>query len=89
MEGADLPLPSLDGEVRLKITPGLKSEGTLRVPLRGLPSGNGACGDLLVQYRLIHPPRLSRKQVTILKRLEEMPGFSPVRDDKGFFPREF
>jgi molecular chaperone DnaJ len=89
MEGADLQLPGLNGEVRLKITPGLKPEGTLKVSSRGLPKADGNCGDLLVQYRIFIPRKLSRRQLTILKRLEEMPGFSPASDEKGFFPREF
>jgi molecular chaperone DnaJ len=88
MEGADLHLPSLNGDVRLKITPGLKPEGILKVPSRGLPGADGTSGDLLVQYRLFIPQKLSRRQLTILKRLEEMPGFSPALDARGFFPRE-
>jgi molecular chaperone DnaJ len=87
LEGDELRLPALNGEVRLKISPGLKSEGTLKVASRGLAKADGSRGDLLIQYRLFMPKRLSKKQSLLLKRLEELPGFSPAQDEKGFFPR--
>jgi molecular chaperone DnaJ len=84
LSGLEVRAPSLEGCLSLKIEPGSKSEGTLRVRSRGLPDAGGSRGDLLVQYKLALPSTLNRKQAALLKKLEETPGFNPPRDEEGF-----
>jgi molecular chaperone DnaJ len=84
LAGAELRVPSLEGPVSLKIEPGSKSESMLRVRDRGLPDPAGVRGDLLVHYRVHLPATLTRKQLALLKKLEESPGFTPERDEQGF-----
>lgn len=87
LEGDELQVPSLRGAISLKLEPGGKPSGTLKVRGRGLPKPDGERGDLLVQYYLCVPERISRKQMQIMKRLESTPGFSPKSDSRGWYPR--
>jgi molecular chaperone DnaJ len=87
LNGTDLRVPSLEGPLTLKLDPGSKPEGVLRVRRRGLPGPDGVRGNLLVQYRLCVPETLNRKQIALLIKLENSPGFIPELDEKGFNPR--
>jgi len=84
LEGVELRVPSLNGEIRLKIEPNMKPEGMLKISGRGLPQSDGSRGDLLVQYHLCIPKKLTKKQLALLKRLEETPDFAPTLDAQGF-----
>ncbi|MCB9760660.1 MAG: J domain-containing protein [Alphaproteobacteria bacterium] len=64
LRGASLPVPSLDGEVRLKVPPGSQSGARLRLRGKGVRRGRGEPGDLYVtlDVRLpqVDPERLDR-----------------------------
>jgi molecular chaperone DnaJ len=77
LEGATLQVPALEETIALRLAPGLKSEGCLKVRGRGMPRADGSRGDLLVEYRLCVPRKLNKKQQALLKRLEATPGFQP------------
>ncbi len=77
LEGTILRVPSLEETISLKLAPGLKPEGCLKVRGRGMPRADGSRGDLLVKYRLCVPRKLNRKQQSLLKRLEATQGFHP------------
>lgn len=86
LAGSELRVPSLEGSLTLKIEPGSKPEGTLRLRGRGLPGPGGIRGDLLVYYRLCIPTTLTHKQYALLQKLENTPGFTPELDAQGFTP---
>jgi molecular chaperone DnaJ len=65
--GTTLRVPTLDGAVSLKITPGTPSGRTLRVRGRGVPARSGA-GDLLVTVEVAVPPTLSPEAREALER---------------------
>ncbi|RJP79556.1 MAG: J domain-containing protein [Candidatus Zixiibacteriota bacterium] len=75
LEGVTLRVPSLNGMLSLKLDPGAKPEGVLKLRGRGLPQPDGSRGDLLVEYRLAVPETLSPKQKALLKKLEGTEGF--------------
>jgi molecular chaperone DnaJ len=86
-EGCDLTVPTLNGTVSVAIESGQAPEGTLRVRKRGMPKQDGDHGDLIIKYSLSIPKSLSKKQRSLLKKIESTEGFSPQTDDDGFFPR--
>ena len=88
LEGCELRVPSLKNPIALKIESGKKSSGTLKVRGRGMPKNGGGCGDLVVKYALSRPQKISKKQRSILKRLEATDGFSPRLDARGWCTRE-
>ncbi|NEK59789.1 molecular chaperone DnaJ [Geodermatophilus sabuli] len=67
--GATLTVPTLDGNVSLKVPPGTASGQTLRVRGRGVP-GKGRSGDLLVTVEVAVPKRLSAAAEEAVKVLE-------------------
>ncbi len=58
VNGVDLRVPTLDGAVTLRVSPGTPSGRTLRVRGRGVPRRNGSAGDLLVTVEISVPPYL-------------------------------
>ena len=59
--GAEITVPTLTGNVRLKVPAGTPSGKTFRVKGRGVPREKGRPGDLLVTVQVAVPPKLSRK----------------------------
>ena len=66
--GTTLTVPTLDGNVSLKVPPGTASGRTLRVRGRGVP-GKGRTGDLLVTIEVAVPARLTPEQRELLEKL--------------------
>ncbi|MFM2152525.1 MAG: hypothetical protein RL199_960 [Pseudomonadota bacterium] len=56
MEGAEVEVPTLKGNVKLRIPPGTQSGKKLRLRGQGLPSLKGAEGDLYVVAQVQVPP---------------------------------
>ncbi|MGR6966368.1 molecular chaperone DnaJ [Geodermatophilus sp. URMC 61] len=67
--GATLTVPTLDGNVTLKVPAGTASGQTLRVRGRGVP-GKGRSGDLLVTVEVAVPKRLTPAAQDAVKVLE-------------------
>ena len=54
--GGQATLPTLEGEVTVKIPPGTSSGRKIRLRGKGFPSAAGAFGDLLAEFRIVTPP---------------------------------
>ena len=71
--GTTLTVPTLDGNVSLKVPAGTSSGRTLRVRGRGI-KGKGRSGDLLVTLEVAVPVKLTPAQRKVIETLaEEMP----------------
>jgi len=68
--GAELPVPGLNGEERLKIPEGTQGGAVFRIKGRGLadPRGGGR-GDLYYHVRVVTPSKLTREQRKIMEQL--------------------
>jgi molecular chaperone DnaJ len=75
--GAHIRLPTLNGDVTLKVPAGTASGRTFRVRGKGAPKSKGGTGDLLVTVRVEVPGKLSREQKDLLKKLQQAEGESP------------
>ncbi len=70
--GTDLPLPTLDGEIRLKVPEGTQSGKEFRVRGKGVPHLNEhGRGDLIVQIMVQTPKRLTKVQKELVRQLGE------------------
>jgi molecular chaperone DnaJ len=68
--GADLPVPGLNGEERLKIPEGTQSGAVFRIKVHGLPDPRGGGrGDLYYHVRVLTPSKLTREQRKIMEQL--------------------
>jgi molecular chaperone DnaJ len=82
--GADVPIPTLDGPVTLRIPPGTASGTTLRVRGRGVPAAGGntrhsKAGDLLVTVQVDVPKQLTDEQRAAIEQLAAATTQSPRR----------
>jgi molecular chaperone DnaJ len=70
--GAELSIPSLDGEAKIKIPEGTQSGKQFHVRGKGVPLLNGrGRGDLVVQMMVQTPGKLTKAQRDLLRQLGE------------------
>jgi molecular chaperone DnaJ len=68
--GAEIVIPTLDGEHKLKIPEGTQTGTTLRVKGKGVPAlQQSGKGDLFVQLRVQTPAKLNKRQRELLEEL--------------------
>ncbi len=91
--GAEVNVPTLDGEETLTIDPGTQTDTVLRLPNRGVPHvKRSGRGDQLVLLRVAIPRKLSREQKELLRELgETLDSERVVEEKRGFMDevREF
>lgn len=84
--GAELKVPTLDGDVDLEIPPGTQSGTPFRLKERGAPAlTGGGKGDQYVTVRVKTPTRLSPEQRKLLEQLAEHDG--DEASGRGLFDR--
>lgn len=69
--GAEYPLKTLDGEIKIKIPAGINSGEVLRVKGKGVGLKTGRRGDLLIKIIVKIPAKISRKSREIIEKLRE------------------
>lgn len=77
--GASLQVPTLTGNIRIKVPPGTRSGKKLRLPGKGMPARDGA-GDFYVQIQMVLPTHLSEEAKALLQQLESVCEFDPRPD---------
>ena len=75
--GTKVTVPTLEGEVTLKIPAGSQNGKVLRVRGHGGPRANGGRGDLLVTVKVEVPERLSKEEREALERFTEVHKATP------------
>lgn len=77
--GTSLQVPTLGGNVRIKVPPGTRSGQKLRLPGRGMPAKDGA-GDFYVQIQMVLPTQVSEEAKALLQQLASVCDFDPRPD---------
>jgi curved DNA-binding protein len=77
MLGAKVPVPTLDGEVQLKIPTGTQGGTRMRLKDKGLPKSGGERGALMVELRIVVPPMPSDDERRLLEELARVSKFDP------------
>ena len=67
--GAEVMAPTLAEPVKVKVPPGSKAEGKLRLKDKGLPSAGGGYGDLFLNLQIVVPPTVTEDERGLLERL--------------------
>jgi molecular chaperone DnaJ len=76
--GAEVPVPTLNGTVKLKIPAGTPSGKTFRIRGKGAPKPKGkGHGDLLATVKVDVPGKLSKEERELLSKLREIQRESP------------
>ncbi len=88
--GTNLEVPTIDGQVKIKIEPGTQSGKILRLRGKGIKELNGyGRGDQLIHVNVWTPKQLSKEEKATLESLKESPNFAPDpgKNEKGFFEK--
>ena len=80
--GGPVEVPTLDGRVRVNITPGTQPGRILRLKGKGLPTKEGLVGDLLVQVSVYVPETLSDDDRRAIQQLSESPNCNPNEEKR-------
>jgi len=84
--GAELAVPTIDGEQTLSIPPGTQAGSRFRLKGLGVPDLNGrGRGDQYVFVQVRTPTKLSAEKRRLLEQLAELDGEEP--DEPGLFDR--
>ncbi|HUH60009.1 MAG TPA: DnaJ C-terminal domain-containing protein [Candidimonas sp.] len=75
--GASVRIPTLGGPVDISIPPGTVTERKLRLAKRGLPTSNGAQGDLYAVCRIDVPHRPTARERALFQQLASESVFNP------------
>lgn len=78
--GAKIDLPTLDGDVKLRIPPGTQAGQRFRLSGRGVPSPHGERGDLLVEVRLVLPPVADERSKELMREFGRLNNNDVRRD---------
>jgi curved DNA-binding protein len=77
--GASVQVPTLAGQVNLKVPPGTPSGQKLRLAGRGLPRPRGGAGDLFAVTQVVVPSQLSERERELYGALREASSADPRR----------
>ncbi|MFH1409482.1 MAG: molecular chaperone DnaJ [Nanoarchaeota archaeon] len=85
--GAEIDVPTIDGNAKLNIPAGTQSHTTFRMRGKGLPHLNGyGSGDQMVRVLVTTPKKLNAKEKEILNKYAKLTG-DTVKPSKGFFSK--
>ncbi|MBE6494412.1 MAG: molecular chaperone DnaJ [Methanosphaera stadtmanae] len=86
--GAEVDVPTLDGDVSLKIPAGTQSESTFKLRGQGITHVNwSGKGNLYVKVKVVVPKKLSAKQKELLTEFANESGEEISKVNKGFFDK--
>ena len=75
--GTEITLPTLGGDVSLKIPAGTSSGQKLRLKGKGIPNPRGDAGDLFAEIRIVTPKNLSKREKEAWEALQGTSDFNP------------
>ena len=70
--GKDIQTETLDGNVTVKMPPGIQDGQKLRLREKGLPNRNGGFGDLYIKIKIEIPRHLNDKQKTLWQEIAKL-----------------
>ena len=90
--GADVEVPTIEGNAKVTIPPGIQSGEVLRLRGLGLPELNGTVrGDQLLRVQVWTPDELTPQQESLIRKLRDIEAPAPsqirLRTQKGFWSR--
>ncbi len=78
--GGQVEVPTLDGQVNMKIPAGVRFGQRLRLANKGYPTDNGERGDQLVEIQIVVPRDPSPQERELYEKLRQIETFNPRLD---------
>jgi molecular chaperone DnaJ len=86
--GAEITVPTLDGEEMLHIAEGTQTGSVFRLKGKGMPVlGGRGRGDQYVAVNIITPTNLSREQRRLLEEMSQLETNTAADDDRGIMDK--
>ena len=86
--GADIKVPTLDGQVTMKVPEGTQPGKILRLKGKGIPClRGGSRGDQLVRIKVVVPTKLSDKQKDALRKFADISKDNINPEEKSFMDK--
>ncbi|MDR3181344.1 MAG: molecular chaperone DnaJ [Planctomycetaceae bacterium] len=86
--GAEIEIPTLDGQEKINIPPGTQNNDVITLRGRGMPvPRRNQFGDLLIQVYIEVPRKLKPEHRKVLKRLAELEGEHTLPERQNFFSK--
>ncbi|MDA3881995.1 MAG: molecular chaperone DnaJ [Bacteroidales bacterium] len=86
--GATVEVPTIEGNVKIKIDSGTQPGKILRLRGKGIPDINGyGRGDFLVHVQVFVPKSVSKEEKSMLEEINKSENFQPKEGKTGFFDR--
>lgn len=86
--GADIKVPTLDGQVTMKIPEGTQPGKVMRIKGKGIPSlRNSSRGDQLVRIKVVVPTKLNDKQKDALRKFADISKDNINPEEKSFMDK--
>ncbi|HYV20588.1 MAG TPA: DnaJ C-terminal domain-containing protein [Verrucomicrobiae bacterium] len=79
--GGEVQVPTLDGEVTMRIPAESQAGRTLRLKGKGMARPDGSRGDEYVRLRIVVPPRPTEKEIALMKELADASSFDARRTE--------
>ena len=84
--GAEISVPTLEGEETLRIPAGTQNGDVIRMRGRGIPTPRrNSAGDLLIQIFIEVPKKVSPEHESVLRKLAEIEGDNVLPERKSFY----
>ena len=77
--GTEIKVPTPDGNVTMKVPPGVNSGQSLRLKNKGWKSATGDRGDQIVKLKIVTPKSLTNKEKEYYEKLRQASNFNPRR----------
>jgi len=77
--GADIPVPTLEGSVTVRVAPGAAKGQQLRLKGHGLPKANEGRGDLYATLQIETPVEVTEQERELWRQLAAVSTFNPRR----------
>jgi curved DNA-binding protein len=77
--GGTVAVPTLEGQVQIKVPPGSSTGKRIRLRGKGLPNPAGAAGDLTAELKIVMPEALTAEEKELYERLRELAQPAPAR----------
>jgi molecular chaperone DnaJ len=80
MLGARISVPTLDGSVSLRVSPGAQAGQRFRISGRGAPASSGIRGDLIVEVKLVLPAFVDERSKELIREFGRLNSEDVRRD---------
>ncbi|KKU04177.1 MAG: Chaperone protein DnaJ, partial [Candidatus Woesebacteria bacterium GW2011_GWE1_45_18] len=71
--GGEIKVPTVDGDIKIRVRPGTQSGTMLRLREKGVPRLHGrGRGDEYIRINILAPEKLNREQKSVIEELKKV-----------------